>query len=439
MSTNTTVTPSTTAGPKPGAATSGDAVPPSAPLTPSQMATIKATVPVLQANGETITKLMYNNMIEAHPELHNVFSSTSQTTGRQPRALARAVLAYAMYIDDLPKLGHAVERIAQKHASLFIQPEQYDIVATYLMGAIGQVLGDAATPEIVDAWTAAYGVLAQVFIGREQELYKADENWTEWRKFRISRKLEEAEGIVSFYLEPADGVTPLPKFLPGQYVSLQIFVPQMKYNQSRQYSLSQAPEEAGRSYRVSVKRDRDGEASVDGLISNMLHDRYNVGDTVELSHPHGEFFLDPSDVSKEGAPAVLISAGVGATPLVAMLQALSQPSAVKRPISWIHTSRSKATQPFADEVLSVVDGGLRDRASTHVHLRQGVDGDGKPRLDILALDREGELFVHDPRAEYYICGPEAFMLELRRTLMGMGVEKGRVYLELFATGDVEDA
>ncbi|KUI55233.1 Flavohemoprotein [Cytospora mali] len=439
MTVNETVTPSTTAGPKPGVATEGDAVPPSAPLTPSQMAIIKATVSVLQAHGETITQLMYDNMIKAHPELHNVFSTTSQTTGRQPRALARAVLAYAMYIDDLPKLAHAVERIAQKHASLFIQPEQYDIVATYLMGAIGQVLGDAATPDIVDAWTAAYGVLAKVFIDREQELYKADESWTGWRKFRIARKAVEAEGIVSFYVEPVDGVTPLPKFLPGQYVSLQVFVPQLKYNQSRQYSLSQAPEGVGRSYRVSVKRDRDDEASVDGLISNMLHDRYGEGDTVELSHPHGEFFLDPSDVSKEGAPAVLISAGVGATPLVSMLQALAQPSAVRRPVSWIHTSRSKATQPFADEVLSIVNGALKDRVSTHVHLRQGVDGEGKPRLDLLPLDREGELFVHDRRTEYYICGPEEFMVELRRKLLGMGVDKERVYLELFATGDVEDA
>lgn len=440
MSGNTIVTPSTTAGPKPGVATEGDAVLTSAPLTPSQMAIIKATVPVLQVHGETITKLMYKRMIEAHPELHNMFSTTSLTTGRQPRALARAVLAYAMYIDDLPKLGHAVERIAQKHASLFIQPEQYDIVATYLMGAIEQVLGDAATPEIVDAWTAAYGVLAKVFIDREQELYKADENWTGWRKFRVIKKEQEAEGIVSFYLEPVDGITPLPKFLPGQYVSLQVPVLQLNHSQSRQYSLSQAPEEgAGRCYRVSVKRDRDDQASVDGLISNILHDGYDVGDAVELSHPRGEFFLDPSDVSGEGAPAVLISAGVGATPLVSMLRALSQPLAVRRPISWVHTSRSRATQPFADEVLAVVEGELRDRVSTHVHLRQGVDGDEKSRLDILALDRELELFVHDRRAEYYICGPEAFMLEIRRTLMDMGVEKGRVYLELFATGDVEDA
>jgi nitric oxide dioxygenase len=432
-----TVTPSTTAGPKPGAATNGDALPPSAPLSQDQLAIIKATVPVLQVHGEAITKTMYDNMIGAHPELHNVFSTTSQITGRQPRALARSVLAYAMYIDDLPKLAHAVERIAQKHVSLFIQPDQYDIVGTFLIGAIGQVLGDAATPEIVDAWTAAYGVLAQVFINREKELYRADENWTGWRKFRIARRVKEAERVASFYLEPVDGAA-LPRFLPGQYVSLQVFVKHLGYNQSRQYSLSQAPDDAGRSYRVSVKREHDDQANVDGLISNMLHDGYKEGDVVELSHPHGEFFLDPSDVSKEGAPAVLISAGIGATPLMSMLHALAKPSAVRRPVSWVHTSKTRATHPFAEEAAAAV-GQLKDRASTHVHVRQETDGgEKKPMLDVAALGREGKLHVSDTRAEYFICGPEQFMRDVRRTLRGLGVDKSRIFLELFATGDVED-
>ncbi|KAJ4415747.1 hypothetical protein N0V82_007177 [Gnomoniopsis sp. IMI 355080] len=421
--------------PKPGSADASLALPKVAPITPSQLAIIKATVPVLQAHGETITTVMYKNMIKANPDLKNVFSHTSQITGAQPRALARSVLAYAMYIDDLPKLSHAIERIAQKHVSLFIQPEQYDIVATHLIGAIGEVLGDAATPEIVDAWTAAYGILASVFIGREAQLYKADENWTGWRKFRITKKVQEAKDIASFYLEPVDGVVPLPKYLPGQYVSLQILVPQLGHLQSRQYSLSSWAGEGAKQYRVSVKKERDDEAKVDGMLSNLLHDKYHEGDTVELSHPHGEFYLDPSDVSKAGAPVVLVSAGVGATPLNSMLQALSQPSAVDRPISWIHTSRSRATQPFADEVLETIEG-LKGKVASHIHLRQGLN-EVEPRLDIITLDKERELFVHDPKAEYYICGPENFMLDVRNKLMDLGVERMRVFLELFATGDVE--
>lgn len=426
--------------PKPGSAQENQALPTAAPLSPSQMAIIKATVPVLQAHGEAITKTMYDNMIAANPDMRDVFSHTSQITGRQPRALARAVLAYASYIDDLPKLQHAVERIAQKHVSLYIQPEQYDIVGGHLIGAIGQVLGDAATPDIVDAWTAAYGILAQVFIGREQELYKADDEWTTWRQFRIAKKVKEAEGVVSLHLAPADGMTPLPAFLPGQYVSLQVSVPALGHKQSRQYSLSDwSPDGSTRgTYRISVKRDHDEATQVDGVISNLLHDSYDEGDTVELSHPHGEFLLDPADVSKSGAPVVLVSAGIGATPVLAMLHALAQPSAVARPVSWVHTSRSKATQPFGDEVVATAQQASKAVVATHVHLRQGVDEEGKPRLDILSLDRERELFVHDQRTEYYICGPEQFMIDIRRKLVELGVDRARVFLELFATGDVED-
>lgn len=424
--------------PKPGRADEKAALPSVAPLAPPQLAIIKATVPVLQAHGEAITATMYKNMIEAHPGMRDIFSHTSQVTGRQSRALARAVVAYAMYIDDLPRLTHAIERIAQKHVSLFIRPEQYDVVGTHLIGAIGQVLGDAATPDIVDAWTAAYGILASVFIGRERELYEADEKWTGWRKFRVARRVPEAEDTVSFHLEPEDGVVPLPGFLPGQYVSLQVLVPQLGHLQSRQYSLSSWEKDGRASYRVTVKRERgDAAGSADGVVSNLLHGSLEEGHTVELSHPHGEFFLDPSDVSKAGAPVVLISAGVGATPLVSMLHALAQPGAVERPVSWVHTSRSRATQPFAGEVASVVETSGR-RVAAHVHLRQGDGDDRRPRLDISTLQRERELFVHDRRTEYYICGPEEFMLDVRRKLMELGVEKGRVFLELFATGDVQD-
>lgn len=437
MTANDYVTPTTTAAPKPGV-TAGD-LPSSAPLPASQLATIKATAPVLQDHGEAITKLMYDNLISAHPELHNVFSTVSQVTGRQPRALARAVLTYALYIDNLPHLAHTIERIAQKHISLFIQPDQYGLVGTHLIAAIKQVLGDAATTEIVDAWTAAYGILANLFISVEKKLYKSDGDWADWRKFRIAKKQPEADGIVSFYLEPVDGVTPLPKFLPGQYVSLQLYIPHLKYNQSRQYSLSLGPEDDGKLYRISVRKNRDDKLQIDGLISNLLHDKYNEGDTVELSHPHGEFILNPSDVSKEGAPVVLISAGIGATPLVSILHALAEPTAVKRPVSWIYTARSRHSQPFGAEVQSLVDGPLKGRAWQHVHMRLGHDGEVKGRLDFDALDWDGELFVQDPKAEYYVCGPEEFMLYFRSKLVETGVARERVFLELFNTGDVEEA
>ncbi|CAP61937.1 uncharacterized protein PODANS_5_1700 [Podospora anserina S mat+] len=415
-----------------------------AAITPEQIAIVKATAPVLKEHGVTITTTFYNNLIGDVPALHNFFSTTSQTTGRQPRALAGAVLAYATYIDDLPKLTHAVERIAHKHVSLQVTPEQYDIVGKYLIQAIGQVLGDAATADIVDAWIAAYGVLAQVFINREGEMYKSNavDGWVGWRKFRITQKVPESSTITSFYLAPSDGATPLPKYMPGQYVSLQVPVPELGYLQSRQYSLSEAPRK-GEYYRISVKREEALEPSAPALVSNMLHDQYAVGDEVELSHPQGEFFVDPQDASKEGVPVVLVSAGVGATPLKAILDSLVSAGS-KRPASWIHSSRSSAAQPFADDIRRICR--ENENVSANVFLRTlgpedraGVHYEfGDMRLDLAKLDKERGLFLGDSRAEYYICGPEAFMIDVRRTLVEQGVDRSRIFLELFATGDVSD-
>ncbi|KAK3937794.1 putative flavohemo protein [Diplogelasinospora grovesii] len=419
-----------------------------ATLTPDQIAIVKATVPVLKEHGAHITTVFYDNMIRENPELRNIFSITSQATGRQPRALAGAVLAYATYADDLGKLTRAVERIAHKHVSLQVTAAQYDIVGKYLIQAIGQVLGDAATAEIVDAWTAAYSVLAGAFIGVEGQMYKENEtkdHWVGWRKFRILRKVPESNGITSFYLAPSDGGTPLPKFLPGQYISLQVFVPQLGHLQSRQYSLSEGPKEKGEYYRISVKKDEGEVPGIPGIISNMLHANFNEGDEVELSHPQGEFFVNPQDATKEGVPVVLVSVGVGATPLVSILDSLvSAKGAVKRPVSWIHSSRSSNAQPFGDVVRRICR--ENEHVSAHIFLRTlgpedqaGVTYDfGDMRLDLSKLDRDQDLFLGDSRTEYYICGPEAFMIDVRHILRGMGVDKERVHLELFATGDVAD-
>lgn len=420
-----------------------------AAITPEQIAIVKATVPVLQEHGNTITAVFYNHLISENESLRNVFSKTSQDTLRQPRALASSVLAYATYIDDLPKLAHAVERIAHKHVSLQVTPAQYDVVGAYLIRAIGEVLGAAATPAIVDAWTVAYGVLASVFIGREGQMYQANaaEGWTGWRKFKIARKVAETPSITSFYLEPVGGA-PLPRYLPGQYISLQLHVPALGYLQSRQYSLSEAARDGGKYYRISVKRDDGEKPELPGIISNLLHDKYAEGDEVELSHAQGEFYVDPTDATKEGVPAVLISGGVGATPLLAILESLvpgeGRPKPVARPVTWIHGSRSSGEQPFAEEVRKIVKGS--GNVASHVFLQtvgeQDKEGEtynfGETVIDLARLDREKDLYLGNERAEYFVCGPEGFMIAIRRHLMGWGVDKKRISLELFATGDVAD-
>ncbi len=173
------------------------------------MSLVKATVPALREHGETITRTFYSNMFAEHPELYNIFNPANQANGGQPRSLAAAVLAYAERIDNPGVLGGMLERIEGKHVSLEIKPEHYPIVGTNLLGAIKQVLGDAATPEILDAWGAAYGKLAEIMIGGEKALYDASAalpaGWRGFKPFRVERRVAESDYMMSFYLVPQDG------------------------------------------------------------------------------------------------------------------------------------------------------------------------------------------------------------------------------------------
>lgn len=400
------------------------------PLTSSQRAVVKATAPVLKEHGETITTLFYKNMLDANPELRNIFNETNQFGGAQPRALAGAVFAYATYIDDLMKLTAAVERIAHKHASLSVQPEHYPIVGKFLLEAIATVLGDACTPEIAEAWTAAYACLADMFINREHQLYVEFENWTGWRRFKIQKKVVESTEITSFYLVPEDGAA-LPRYLPGQYISLQLYIPKLGLRQPRQYSLSDTPRSD--CYRISVKKEAGRQIALPGLISNILHDEFNEGDIVELTHPAGEFFVRV----EEEAPIVLISAGVGITPIISILNsAIATESS--RPISVIHGAHGSEVRAFSDTLKRAAE---KPNVQTTMFLStlkegeaRGVDYDFEGRVDLDKVQPE-RLSTDDPAAHYYICGPTSFMADIRRHLLGRGVSQDRVHLEVFGVGN----
>lgn len=410
-------------------------------LTPQQIDIIKATVPVVQEHGNTITTTFYKNVISANPSLNNIFNQTNQKNGDQPRALAGALAAYAANIDNLAVLSDAVERICQKHASLFIRPEHYPIVGKYLLEAMGEVLGAALTPDILDAWTAAYNQLAQIMIDREKQLYQEAGEWKEWRDFKIAKKVKESSIITSFYLEPVDG-KPLPLFKPGQYISVQIHIPDFGYLQSRQYSLSDRPNE--NYYRISVKRedalvlpelDTPVEA---GVISNTLHDTKNVGDIVQVSPPQGEFFLDLH--KNVDSPVVLISAGVGLTPMVSILNTLVQKGST-RPISYIHAARSKEVDAFYDHVEAIATSHSNVKswvfvknlaADEYGHAVKDLAG----RMDLWKVKDEA-LHLDDSETIYFICGPGGFMRDMSRSLQGYGVSEERIKLEVFGTGDAQ--
>lgn len=132
---------------------------------------VKSTAPILKKNGQQITTRMYEIMFHNHPEIKKHFDMSAQANGSQPLKLATAIYGYASQIDNLWALGAMVEKIAQRHVQTHVLPEQYPIVGESLLQAMSEVLGTAATQEVMAAWTEAYQVLSEVFINRENDIY----------------------------------------------------------------------------------------------------------------------------------------------------------------------------------------------------------------------------------------------------------------------------
>jgi nitric oxide dioxygenase len=416
-------------------------------LTKAQTDLIRGSVPLLREQGETIARLFYGDMLTQRPDLKSVFNSANQQNGTQPRALASLVLAFAANVGDLSTLVPRLERVCQKHCSLGIHPDQYDIVGQYLLGAFAQVLGaDAWTTELHEAWTKAYTMLSKIFISREAQLYRQFGRWTGWRSLRISQKIAEGDDIYSFHLEPPAGTDKLPHFQPGQYVSVRVNVPSIGHLQSRQYSLSDHP--STQHYRISIKRDRGVHVGggieafqlKPGLVSNLLIEGYNVGDMLEVSHPAGVFAFDAA-VSSSTVPLVLISAGSGVTPLMSILNtAVEEERDVTRPISWIQCSAGAAA--FEDHVRGLA--AARPGLTTYFWQSRAADMDyrnGTARAQGMRLDLERLdptlLHLEHGSTEYYICGPETFIHDMSKTLITRGVNPNRVRYEWFGTGDKE--
>ncbi|MDJ0901818.1 MAG: globin domain-containing protein [Xenococcus sp. MO_188.B8] len=133
---------------------------------------VKSTAPVIKKYGQQITTRMYEIMFETYPEVKAQFDMSAQANGKQPTKLANAVYGYATHIDDLEGLKTMIDKIAHRHVQTHVLPEQYPIVGECLLKAIKDVLGDAATKEVITAWTEAYQLLAEVFIKREQQIYQ---------------------------------------------------------------------------------------------------------------------------------------------------------------------------------------------------------------------------------------------------------------------------
>ncbi|EME55861.1 globin domain-containing protein [Amycolatopsis decaplanina] len=392
-------------------------------LSPASAAVIRATLPVVRAHDVEITGEFYSSMFSAHPELLDLFNQGNQADGRQQLALASAVVGFAEYL--ITEAGEAAapferiaERIAHKHVSLGIRAEQYPIVGHHLLTAVGTVLGAAVTPEIFAAWHEVYWLLACRLIAAEARLYERGDldSADLWRRWRVAKRLDEAVDAVSFTLVPDDGAA-VPDFAPGQYVSVAVDLPDGR-RQPRQYSLSHGP---GRgSLRITVRRVRGRDGAPDGVVSNHLHDHVTEDDTLLLGPPAGETTLDIGD-----GPALLVSAGIGITPMAAMLDHLARTQPTRR-IILAHADRSPAHHALRRECAQAATG-LAEVDELYWYENDHDDHSRPGLMDV------GALPLH-PGTTAYLCGPLPFMHGIRAGLIGRGLPADRIRYEVFGPG-----
>ncbi len=394
-------------------------------LSPATLALIKATVPALEAHGASITARMYERLFQDEA-IRALFNHANQASGQQVHALSAAIIAYARNIDNLSALLPAVERIAQKHVGFHILPAHYPYVATALLGAIKDVLGDAASDEILQAWGQAYWFLAGILQKREHalrgELSQQSGGWEGWRKFTVSEKIRESEVITSFILRPVDG-KPVIRHKPGQYITFRFDAP-YQAGIKRNYSISCAPN--GEYYRISVKRAEQSQGG-----SRFMHEHVEPGAILEVTPPAGEFYLPDSP----DRPVVLLSGGVGLTPMVSMLETIHERHP-QLPVHFVHSTMNSHTHAMAAHVRALSAGQSHRQVATFYSEPDAADQPGKNH-DISGMISLAWLEQNTPLqdADYYVCGPRGFMRAFVNGLASKGVPADRIHYEFFGPAD----
>ncbi len=386
-------------------------------LTDKHIDTIKSTIPLLENAGTALTNHFYQRMFKHNPELQNIFNMANQHSGRQQVALFEAIAAYAKNIENLAVLTTAIERIAQKHTSFNLKAPHYNIVGHHLIETLRELASEAFTADVEEAWTKAYQFLAQIFIDREAELYQERANtlggWRDARAFTVVDKKVESKLVTSFVFMPVDD-KPVIGFMPGQYLGIEVFDENREFKEIRQYSLSDKVN--NQTYRISVKRET---GDVPGIVSNYLHDEVALGDTINLYAPAGDFFF-----TDRQAPVVLLSAGVGITPMQAMLETLAQ-QAYQHPVHYLHACENSEQHSFSSRTTTLINDNnwqqgiwyrTEDVDSDHIH--HGM-------MDLSKVDLPIE------QGDFYLCGPIAFMQFAKQQLLSLGVNSTNIHYEVF--------
>mmetsp|Transcript_912 Transcript_912/g.2713 ORF Transcript_912/g.2713 Transcript_912/m.2713 type:complete len:384 (-) Transcript_912:143-1294(-) len=371
---------------------------------------VRKTAPVVAENAVAITSTFYQTMFKNNPETLHYFNVTHQKTGAQPRVLAHAITAFASHIDDLSAISDAVVAMKHRHCALSVLPEHYPIVHDNLMLAIGEVLGDAVTPEIAEGWSNAVNGLSNILIAEEEKLYQELEarpsGWRGEREFVLSRKENVGTDTCEFEYVPAstpDGKAASFGFNAGQYTTVRI------------PGLEVAP----RHYTVTSPVGIDTLAYTcrrvpGGVMSNYMHDELHEGDKVLLAPPCGTFMAPGV-----GDGAVVFTAGVGITPAWALVQTYGG-DLIR---AAVHVDKSVERDAFRDRF---------EKAGVHAQVwYTGESETERPDMSTIAQSVATEVGAD---STYYVVGPREFMSDVFQGLDAAGATKR--FSEVYGTGSL---
>ena len=374
---------------------------------------IEATLPIIAERISSITPKFYQRMFAARPELlDGMFSRSNQKNGTQQQALAGSIAVFATHLITNPETTPEtmLARIAHKHTSLGVVEEQYGIVYEHLFAAIAEDLGDALTPEIADAWTEVYWLMAQALIKIEKGLYAQQANATIYSNWKLAERTETGAGAVSFSFEPADD-TAATVAKPGQFVSMRMPMAD-GIRQVRQFTLSDHVESTTRRT-VTVKLDEAGE------FTPVLHNSLKVGDEVELSNPYGDLVID-----QDGSPLVIATAGIGCTPSAAALHVLASKNSTRK-ITVLHADQDFDSWALREQMLESIKQLPQAKIGTWFE-----KGDLPENLNAKAgyMDLTDSLTAG---SHVYLCGPLPFMQAVRSQALAAGIPAERIHYEVF--------
>src|SRR5262245_18814515 len=321
--------------------------------------------------------------------------------------------------DDIVKLADGPERITVAEIDALL----------YLPGHSREQLERALRiPALSKGWLASFqAMLKQTSSPTAMEGNRGLANeeqapaWTGFKQMQVARIRKESEKVTSLVLVPSDEQA-LPLFQPGQFIVLRLHVEPEKPPILRSYSLSDLP--VADHFRISVKSESNG------VASSFLCNQVREGDVLDVSAPRGSFNLRPGE-----NPVVLLSAGVGATPVMSMLHALAAERS-EREVWWIYGVRNRSEHPFAEESRSLLDQLSRQR-SCIVYSRPAatdqlkIDFDASGHIDVALLENIGV----SPDSDFYLCGPTSFLQNLRDGLRNWGVPAENVHTEVFGALD----